>query len=50
MQSLTDTIKPLINKQPKTYCFGIDIRLLFLVNIAKTAGINMNVERQGIAN
>ena len=36
--------------QPKTYCFGIDIRLLFLVSIARTTGINMSVERQRIAN
>ena len=33
-----------------TYCFGIDIRLLFLVGIAKTTDMNMSVERQGIAN
>ena len=36
--------------QPKTYCFGIDIRLLFLVSIARTSGMNMSVERQRIAN
>ena len=36
--------------QPKTYCFGIDIRLLFLVSIARTPGMNMSVERQRIAN
>ena len=36
--------------QPKTCCFGIDIRLLLLVSIARTTGMNMSVERQGIAN
>ena len=36
--------------QPKTCCFGIDIRLLFLVSIARTIGMNMSVERQRIAN
>ena len=38
------------DEQPKTYCFGIDIRLLFLVSITRTTGMNMSVERQGIAN
>ena len=36
------------DQQNKTYCFGIDIRLLFLVSIARTAGMNMNVKRQEI--
>ena len=36
------------DQQNKTYCFGIDIRLLFLVSIAKTAGMNMSVKRQEI--
>ena len=36
--------------QPKTYCFGINIRLLFLVSIANTKGMNMSVEKQIIAN
>ena len=35
IQSLKGTIKPII-KQPKTYCFGNDFRLLFLVSIAWT--------------
>ena len=35
---------------PKTYCFRIDIRLLFLVSIARNTDINMSVERKGIAN
>ena len=29
--------------QPKTYCFGIDIRLLFLVSIARATGMNIRV-------
>ena len=36
--------------QPKTYYCGIDIRLSFLVSIARTTDMNMSVERQGIAN
>ena len=36
--------------QPKTYCFAIEIRLLFLVSIARSTGMNMSVERQRIAN
>ena len=36
--------------QPMTYCFGIDICLLFLVSIARTTGMNIRVERQRIAN
>ena len=36
------------DQQNKTYCFGIDIRLLFLVSIARTAGMNASVKRQGI--
>ena len=36
--------------QPKIYCFGIDIRLLFLVSIARTTGMNMSEEWQAIAN
>ena len=28
----------------KTYCFGIDFHLLFLVSIIRTAGMNMSVE------
>ena len=38
------------DQQSKTYCFGIDIRLLFLVSIATTTGMNRSVKRQGIAN
>ena len=38
------------DQQPKTYCFGIDIRLLFLVSKARTAGMNMSVERHRIEN
>ena len=37
-------------EQPIIYRFGIDIRFLFLVSIARTIGMNMSVERQGIAN
>ena len=33
---------------PMAYCFGIDIRLLFLVSIARTTGMNMSVERYAI--
>ena len=29
-----------------TYCFGIDIRLLFLVSIARTTGMNMSVKKR----
>ena len=36
--------------QPKTYCFDIDIRLLFLLSVARTIGMNISVERQRIAN
>ena len=36
--------------QPKTCCFGIDICLLFFVSIVRTTGMNMSLERQGIAN
>ena len=36
--------------QPKAYCFGIDIRFLFLVSVARITGMNMSVERQRIAN
>ena len=38
------------DQQSKTYCFGIDIRLLFLVSVARTTGTNMSIERQRIAN
>ena len=34
----------------QTYCFGIDIRILFFISTARTTGMNMSVERQGIAN
>ena len=33
------------DQQSKTYCFGIDVRLLFLVRIARFTGMNMSVER-----
>ena len=42
------TYNQTFDQQNKTYCFGIDIRLLFLVSIARTAGMNMSVKRQGI--
>ena len=38
------------DQQLKIYFFGIDIRLLFLLSIARTTGMNMSVETQEIAN
>ena len=38
------------NQQPKRYCFGVDIRILFLVSIARITGMNKSVESQRIAN
>ena len=46
IQRLRDTIQPLNNSRSKTYCFGIDFRLLFLVSVARTTGMNMSAERQ----
>ena len=40
----------IFDEQPKTYCLGIDIRLLFFATIARTKGIKISVKRQGIAN
>ena len=40
----------IFDQPPKTYCFGINIRLLLLVSIARTTGMKMSVERQRIAN
>ena len=39
-----------LDQQPKTYGFGIDIRLLFFVSTVRITGMNMSVERQKIAN
>ena len=38
--------------KPKTsaYCFGIDCRLICLVSIATTTGMNMSVEKLSNAN
>ena len=49
MQSLNGTIKPVIRK-PKSYCFEIDFRHIFLLSIATTTGMNMSVEKQSNAN
>ena len=48
--TLLENARKLLKFHTVIYCFGVDIRLLFLVSMARITDMLVSVERQGIAN